>query len=84
MNYYKNLDILNSKRKQLYTDIQNISNDKELVQYLKSISDNIDSLLESLFEDEGDYEENKILVQEMLEFHISSLENFKNKLQQDT
>ena len=84
MNYYKNLDILNSKRKQLYTDIQNISNDKELVQYLKSISDNIDSLLESLFEDEGDYEENKILVQEMLEFHISSLENLKNKLQQDT
>ena len=82
MNYYKNLDTLNSKRKQLYTDIQNISNDKELVQYLENTSNNIDSLLESLFEDEGDYEENKILVQEMLEFHISSLENLKNKLQQ--
>lgn len=83
MNYYKNLEILNSKRKQLYNDIQNISNDKNLVQYLKNTSNNIDSLLESLFEDEGDYEENKILVQEMLEFHVSSLENLKNKLQQD-
>ena len=83
MNYYKNLEILNSKRKQLYNDIQSISNDKDLVQYLKNTSNNIDSLLESLFEDEGNYEENKILVQEMLEFHISSLENLKNKLQQD-
>ena len=51
MNYYKNLDILNSKRKQLYSDIQNISNDKELLQYLKNVSDNIDSSLESLFND---------------------------------
>jgi hypothetical protein len=83
MNYYQNLDILNSKRKQLYTDIQNISNDKELAQYLKNTSSNIDSLLESLFEDEGDYEEHKISVQEMLEFHIASLENLKNKLQQN-
>jgi len=81
MNYYQNLEILNSKRKQLYADIQNISSDKELVQYLKNTANNIDSLLESLFDSEGDYEENKILVQEMLEFHISSLENLKNKLQ---
>jgi hypothetical protein len=83
MNYYNNLDILNNKRKQLYVDIQNISKDEKLIQYLKNTSSNIDSLLESLFEDEGDYEENKILVQEMLEFHIFSLENLKNTLQQD-
>jgi len=81
MNYYQNLDILNSKRKQLYFDIQDISNDKELTQYLKNTASNIDSLLESLFDDEGDYEENKVLVQEILEFHIASLENLKNKLQ---
>jgi len=81
MNYYQNVDILNSKRKQLYFDIQDISNDKELTQYLKNTASNIDSLLESLFDDEGDYEENKVLVQEILEFHIASLENLKNKLQ---
>ena len=79
MNYYKNLDILNSERKQLYSDIQNESNDKELIQYLKNVSINIDSLLESLFNDEGDNEENKLLVQELLEFHISSLKNLKNR-----
>jgi hypothetical protein len=81
MNYYKNLDILNSKRKQLYTDIQTTSDDKELLNYLKNTSNNIDSLLESLFDDEEN-DENKKLVQEMLEFHIASLKNLKNKLQQ--
>ena len=84
MNYYQNLEILNSRRKQLYIDIQNISSDKELTQYLKNIANNIDILLESLFEDEGDFDENRILVQEMLEFHITSLENLKNKLQSNT
>jgi hypothetical protein len=80
MNYYKKLDDLNNKRKQLYLDIKNISNDKNLLQYLTNTSNNIDFLLESLFEDEGDLEENKILVQEMLEFHIANLENLKNNV----
>jgi hypothetical protein len=81
MNYYKKLNDLNNKRKQLYLDIKNISNDKSLLQYLTNTSSNIDFLLESLFEDEGDLEENKILVQEMLEFHIANLENLKNNIQ---
>jgi hypothetical protein len=80
MNYYKNLDILNNKRKQLYLDIKNLSKDNKLSQYLSNTSNNIDSLLESLFEDEGDLEENKMLIQEMLEFHIASLKNLKDNL----
>jgi hypothetical protein len=80
MSYYKNLDILNNKRKQLYLDIKNLSKDNRLLEHLNNTSNNIDSLLESLFEDEGDLEENKMLIQEMLEFHIASLKNLKDNL----
>jgi hypothetical protein len=80
MSYYKNLDILNNKRKQLYLDIKNLSKDNQLLEHLNNTSNNINFLLESLFKDEGDLEENKMLVQEMLEFHIASLENLKDNL----
>jgi hypothetical protein len=48
MSYYKNLDILNNKRKQLYLDIKNLSKDNQLLEHLNNTSNNIDSLLESL------------------------------------
>ena len=32
MSYYKNLDILNNKRKQLYLDIKNLSKDGDLIE----------------------------------------------------